>query len=85
MKNRYIFFKRLFKDYVILFSKNSKYYSLGIDKFLKKYINNKDLNYVVIDKENRVEVHTFKINNYKMYVMKIFIEELLIAYIVKNR
>ena len=36
MKNKYIFFKRLYKDYVIIFEIKGKYKSLNIDNELIK-------------------------------------------------
>ena len=48
MKNKYIFFKRLYKDYVIIFEVKGKYKSLKWDKELIKYINNGDLSYVIV-------------------------------------
>ena len=75
MKNRYIFFKRLFKEYVIVFDIDNKYKSLGIDKALIKYIGNNDLNYIIIDNKNNVEVKKQVKNNYKKYVIKEFFKE----------
>ncbi len=40
MKNKYWFFKRIYKDYVIVFDNNISY---GIDKELIKYIKCKDI------------------------------------------
>ena len=74
MKNRYIFFKRLFKEYVILFDNNK---SLGIDNILKKYINNNDINYIIIDKDNNIEIIERKVNNYKYYLIRIYLKELV--------
>ena len=70
MKNRYIFFKRLFKDYIIVFKIKDKYTSIGIDKLLIPYLRKNNINYVIIDEDNNVENHTFSVNEYDYYVKK---------------
>lgn len=77
MKNRYIFFKRLFPEYVIIFDDGKKRKSLYQDKILMKYIGNKDINYVVVDNEFNISIVKNDINNYKKYVIKLFLYDLL--------
>lgn len=77
MKNRYIFFKRLYKDYVIVFVEKDRYISFGIDKYLLEFINNKDLNYIIVDNDNDIKVKKFKVNKYREYVYKIFLFHLI--------
>ncbi len=72
--NRYLFFKGLYKEYVILF-KNNKIY--GIDKYLKKYLKNKDLNYLIIDNDNNIEIYKYKVNNYKYYLIRLFLIKII--------
>lgn len=74
MKNRYIFFKKLFKDYVVLFDNNS----YGVDNRLKFFIENNDLNYLKIDKDNNVMIYKCNINNYRYYLIKDFLMEMII-------
>ena len=59
MNNRYIFFKRLYKDYVVIIQNKS----YGIDNKLKDIIKYNNINYVLVDNENNVLVH--KVNNNK--------------------
>ena len=70
MKNKYYFYKRLYKDYIIVFNYPNKYKSLGIDANLIKYIGNKDVNYVVIYNDYNVKIVKRKTNNYKKYLIK---------------
>ena len=70
MKNKYYFYKKLYKDYIIVFNYSNKYKSLGIDANLIKYIGNKDVNYVVIYNDYNVRIVKRKTNNYKKYLIK---------------
>lgn len=70
MKNKYYFYKKLYKDYIIVFNYPNKYKSMGIDANLIKYIGNKDVNYVVIYNDYNVRIVKRKINNYKKYLIK---------------
>lgn len=47
--NKYIFFKSIYKDYIIIFEKNNNLKTYGFDKNLIKYKNNNDINYIIID------------------------------------
>lgn len=67
MKNKYWFFKRIYKDYVIVFDNNISY---GIDKDLIKNIKCKDINYVIVDRECNIKVIECSNNNYYMYVIR---------------
>ena len=81
MKNRYIFFKKLFKDYVVLFDNNS----YGVDNRLKFFIKNNDLNYLKIDKDNNVMIYKCNINNYRYYLIKDFLIEIIIKILKEER
>ncbi|MBD8924219.1 hypothetical protein EGR52_12645 [bacterium] len=70
MKNKYYFYKKLYKDYIIVFNYPNKYKSMGIDANLIKYIGNKDVNYVVIYNDYNVRIVKRKTNNYKKYLIK---------------
>ena len=70
MKNKYYFYKKLYKDYIIVFNYPNKYKSIGIDANLIKYIGNKDVNYVVIYNDYNVRIVKRKTNNYKKYLIK---------------
>ena len=70
MKNKYYFFKRMYKEYVVIIDIKGKYKSYGHDKELIKYIRNKDINYVIVDSDFKVSVVQVKhINNYKKYLI----------------
>ncbi len=42
--NKYLFFKSIYKDYIIIFEKNNNFKTYGFDKKLIKYKNNNDIN-----------------------------------------
>lgn len=68
MENKYYFFKRMYKDYVVILESNGKYKSFGYEI---KYIKNKDINHVIIDSDFKVSIVQVKgVNNYKKYLIK---------------
>lgn len=70
MKNKYYFFKKVYKEYVVIMEIKGKYKSYGHDKELIKYIRNKDINYVIVDSDFKVSVvQVNHINNYKKYLI----------------
>ena len=70
MENKYYFFKRMYKDYVVILESKGKYKSFGYDKELIKYIKNKDINYVIVDNYFKVSVvQVNHINNYNKYLI----------------
>lgn len=70
MKNKYYFFKKVYKEYVVIMEIKGKYKSYGHDKELIKYIKNNDINYVIVDGDFKVSVVQVKhINNYKKYLI----------------
>ena len=77
MKNKYIFFKRLYKDYVIILEIKGKYKSLNIDNELIKYINNGDLSYVIVKHDFNVLVNIVSNNEYYKYLLKFWIKQLI--------
>ena len=57
MKNKYYFFKRLYKDFVIIFiDKDNKIRSYEVDSMLLKYIKNEDISYVMVSNDFVVNV-----------------------------
>lgn len=71
MKNKYIFFKKLFNKHVIVFvNKNGNYVSVGEDRYLLKYIKKKRVSYVLIDNEFNVKVVDVDNNKYEEYLIK---------------
>ena len=70
MKNKYYFFKKVYKEYVVIMEIKGKYKSYGHDKELIKYIKNNDINYVIVDGDFKVSVvRVNHINNYKKYLI----------------
>ena len=69
MKNKYYFFKKLYKGYVVVFLKNGKYKSYGSDRYLLKYVKNGDVSHVIVDSTFKVRVVDVKINNYYRYLI----------------
>lgn len=70
MENKYYFFKKMYKDYVVILESKGKYKSFGYDKELIKYIKNKDINYVIVDNDFKVSVvQVNHINNYNKYLI----------------
>ena len=70
MKNKYYFFKKMYKEYVVIIEIKGKYKSFGYDKELIKYMKNKDINYVIVDSDFNVSVvQVNHINNYKKYLI----------------
>ncbi|CDF19955.1 unknown [Clostridium sp. CAG:609] len=70
MKNKYYFFKKVYKEYVVIMKIKGKYKSYGHDKELIKYIKNNDINYVIVDSDFKVSVvQVNHINNYKKYLI----------------
>ena len=75
MKNKYYFFKRLYKDFVIIFiDKDNNMRSYEVDNMLLKYIKNEDISYVM--ESNKIVVNGGSRCNNKYY--EYLIKELLI-------
>lgn len=74
--NKYLFFKSIYKDYIILFEKNNNLKTYGFDKNLIKYKNNNDINYIIIDNNFNVTFYKSTLNNYYKY----YIIEFLLTY-----
>lgn len=74
--NKYIFFKSIYKDYIIIFEKNNNLKTYGFDKNLIKYKINNDINYIIIDNNFNVTFYKSTLNNYYKY----YIIEFLLTY-----
>lgn len=84
MKNRYIFFKRLYKDYLLLFIKKDKLLSFNIDNriisILSSSSNNilevlttNSINYIIVDNIDIIEIKSFTNNSYNLYKKKAYL------------
>lgn len=65
--NKYLFFKSVYKNYIIIFEKNNNLKTYGFDKNLIKYKNNNDINYIIIDNNFNVTFYKSTLNNYYKY------------------
>ena len=71
MKNKYFFFKRLYKDFVIIFiDKDNNMRSYEVDSILVKYIKNEDISYVSVTNDFVVDVVSRSNNRYYEYLIK---------------
>lgn len=71
MKNKYYFFKRLYKDFVIIFiDKDNNMRSYEVDNMLLKYIKNEDISYVMVSNDFVVNVVSRSNNKYYEYLIK---------------
>ena len=71
MKNKYYFFKRLYKDFVIIFiDKDNNIRSYEVDNMLLKYIKNEDISYVSVTNDFVVNVVSRCNNKYYEYLIK---------------
>lgn len=77
MKNKYYFFKRLYKDYVIIFDYNGVKKTMGFDKYLLKYIKNDDINYLIVANDFNIFKRVCKNNNYNKHLLKEFLINLV--------
>ena len=77
--NKYLFFKSIYKDYIIIFEKNNNLKTYGFDKNLIKYKNNNDINYIIIDNNFNVTFYKSTLNNYYKYYIKSLIVNINVA------
>ena len=77
MKNKYYFLKKLYKDYVVIFDKDGKQISYSWDSKILEWVKNKDVNYIIVDSLFNVLEFKVEDNQYRKYVMKVFLYELI--------
>lgn len=77
MKNKYYFLKKLYKDYVVIFDKDGKWMSYSWDSKILEWVKNKDVNYIIVDSLFNVLEFKVEDNQYRKYVMKVFLYELI--------
>mgnify|MGYP005792040279 FL=1 len=77
MKNRYWFFKKLYKDYVIILDDKGINKSYYYDKLLMKYISNNDINYIIVYNDFDIKKVSYKVNNYRRYLIIEFLVKLI--------
>lgn len=79
-----IFFKRLYKDYLLLFIKKDNLLSFNIDNriisILSSSSNNilevlttNSINYIIVDNLDIIEIKTFTNNSYNLYKKKAYL------------
>lgn len=78
MKTKYIFLKKLYFDYVIIFIKNRRYYVLMNDMYVVKYFGNEILiNYFKNNHINYILIDGLEINDICSYIDNRYFEFLL--------
>lgn len=82
MKNRYLFLKRQYIDYLILFYKKGNMTSYSIDKktfdyIIKNNINITNVNYIIIDEKNNIDKYEFIDNKYYELLKKYYLSSIL--------
>ena len=82
MKNRYLFLKRQYVDYLILFYKKGKMTSYSIDKKIFDYITKNNIiitnvNYIIIDEKNNIDKYEFIDNKYYELLKKYYLSSIL--------
>ena len=70
MKNKYYFFKSLYPKYVIILVSKGKYKSYNYDLLLMKYIDKKDINYIIVYNDFKVKIVKRETNNYDKYLIR---------------
>lgn len=71
LKRRYNYSKKLYKNYIILIRKETKYYTFNIDKEIIKYIFNKE--YLVDNDLNNLNVSYIILDNLEIKDKKFLI------------
>ena len=88
LKTRLSFLKRMYGDYVVLFSINKKTYIFDHDQKIIKYYNRGSIiktlayyhiNYIIIDNLNIIDKVEFDDNRYKELFIKSSLLELLLS------
>ena len=75
LKNRYLFLKKIYPDYLIIFEHKNKYISYGIDNELLQHIkiinlNKFCINFIVLKNLSVNKIKKFKTNLYSDYYLK---------------
>ena len=65
-------------ELMAILNKNGIKKSYGFDKLLIKYINNKDINYIIINNDFEILVKSYKNNNYKKYLILEYLYSIII-------
>lgn len=84
-KNRYLFLKRTYLNTIIIFKCNNNYITINEDKELLNYLNiknykelnNKHINYILIDNLEIKEHKIFYNNKYLLYYQKYRLNKLI--------
>ncbi len=74
MYNRYKFFKKIFKDTMVLMISRNKLIYMDVDYLLKEY---KNINYIVVDNLDIIKYVCYENNQYSIYLKRSIIKMLL--------
>jgi hypothetical protein len=79
MKNKYLFFKKMYKGYVVMLESKGKLKTFGVDeKIMQQGVY--DCNYVIVYSDLSIKEFKCNINNYYMYYIKYYLIDLLDNY-----
>ena len=68
-------------NYVIILVHIGKYKSYNNDLLLMKYIDYKDINYIIVDNDYKVKIVKRDINNYDKYLIKEYLLNLVAIFL----
>ena len=82
LKNRYLFLKKIYPNYLIIFEHKNKYLSYGIDNELLQYIkvinlNKFSINFIILKNMSVCKLQKFKNNLYNDYYLKYILIKLI--------
>ena len=86
MKNKYIFLKRIYKEFVIVFKSKNHYQLYGNDILILKYFKIKNIintleyyniNYIILDNFDIIKKKVFDNNRYNELLYKYIVIELI--------
>lgn len=88
MRNRYLFTKDYFKNYLVLIKRGNNYYSYDGDKKILDYIKFNDklsilrklkINFVILDDLEIIGTASYEVNNYYKYLYITYISDILLG------
>ncbi len=88
MRNRYLFTKDYFKNYLVLIKRGNNYYSYDGDKKILDYIKFNDklsilrklkINFIILDDLEIIGTDSYEVNNYYKYLYIAYISDILLG------
>ena len=94
MKNRYLFFRSIYKEYIIFFIEKKKLKTYDIDTNILSLVKTKDnilqtldkeqINYIIVDNLDVIESKKYINNSYGLYKKKPKLVKLIYKVVVKE-